>query len=162
MKGRKPIPSALKKLAGNPGKRPILEDLAAPSSAPDRPRGLSVEARKEWDRITSELAHLGILSCVDRSALELYCATWERWKGSEAAIKQEGAVVDGRANPHVSMANKALMIMKSFLAEFGLTPSSRARLHVSEKQEVDDDDPLAQIARLTAQQNTTRLTDAPV
>jgi phage terminase small subunit len=33
--------------------------------------------------------------------------------------------------PEVTIAREAMQLMKAFAAEFGLTPSSRTRLHVS-------------------------------
>ncbi len=40
--------------------------------------------------------------------------------------------------PHVAMRNRALQNIKSLLAEFGMTPSSRTRISISEDEEEDE------------------------
>ena len=156
MRGRKPVPSAIRRLAGNPGHRAIPDELPAPSGAPEIPDYLSAEARKEWARITDELSDLGILSRVDRAAIGLYCQAWERWRVAESALETEGLVIKAPSgypvpNPYIAIANKALAAMKSLLVEFGLTPSSRTRLHVTETRN-DEDDEFAHLAREIAEE----------
>jgi hypothetical protein len=70
MRGRKPKPTALKLVSGNPGRRPLNEhepehpsiDTACPDELRDR------VARQEWDRIVPALAH-GHVTTVDRAIL---------------------------------------------------------------------------------------------
>ena len=51
-RGRRPKPTALKKLEGNPGKRPLNELEPVPPVASLRcPNYLLPEARKEWRRL---------------------------------------------------------------------------------------------------------------
>ena len=55
-RGRKPIPTALKRLAGNPGKRPLTaREPKTERKAPKCPRTLDAEARKEWRRVVKLL-----------------------------------------------------------------------------------------------------------
>lgn len=50
-RGRKPTPTAIKKLEGNPGKRPLNKSEPKPiRKAPFCPKWLEVEAKKEWQR----------------------------------------------------------------------------------------------------------------
>ena len=42
-----------------------------------------------------------------------------------------------KRNPAIAVKNEALKLMKSFLIEFGLTPASRARLHIEKPAEPD-------------------------
>jgi phage terminase small subunit len=61
-------------LTGNPGKRPLNEDEPKPEAAiPECPPELSSFARKEWDRLATELGSLRILTNLDRAALAAYC-----------------------------------------------------------------------------------------
>jgi P27 family predicted phage terminase small subunit len=51
-------------------------------------------------------------------------------------------VVDVRPHPGLHIRDRALMQMKAFCSEFGLSPVSRARLFV-ERREADSDDLMA-------------------
>ena len=51
-RGRKPTPTAIKDLEGNPGKRKLNENEPKPEKkAPACPKWLSKDARKEWHRL---------------------------------------------------------------------------------------------------------------
>jgi P27 family predicted phage terminase small subunit len=45
-----------------------------------------------------------------------------------------------KKNPAVAIANEQLKTMKSYLVEFGMTPSSRSKLHVEKPKVVDPAD----------------------
>ena len=58
-RGRKPKPTALKKLEGNPGKRPLNELEPMPQVTMLRcPNWLEPEAKKEWRRLAPVLIGL--------------------------------------------------------------------------------------------------------
>ena len=94
MKGRKPKPSLIKLLDGNPGKRPV-NDREPPllEGAPEPPEWLDAEAQAEWGRVTADLISMGLLSRADRPALAAYCTAWSRWVEAEAMVKKYGAIV---------------------------------------------------------------------
>ena len=51
-KGRKPKPTAMKKLEGNPGKRPLnLFEPTPEEKMPHCPDWLEEEAKAEWERL---------------------------------------------------------------------------------------------------------------
>jgi len=136
MAGRKPKPTALKKLEGNPGKRPLNESEPLVNTAMPRcPRHLDAEAKREWKRLAHDLHDAGLLSRVDRPALAAYCQLYSRWARAERELARTGltAVAGNGAltqHPLVAVANTALDGMRRYLIEFGMTPSSRSRLHV--------------------------------
>jgi P27 family predicted phage terminase small subunit len=82
----RPKPIAIKKLEGNPGKRPIAE-IPAPKGVPSCPRWLDNLAKIEWRRIVPELDAMGMLSLVDRAALSGYCEAYSRWRRAEIEIQ---------------------------------------------------------------------------
>src|SRR5688500_18709093 len=89
MKGRKPIPTNLKLLTGNPGKRPINTHTFAPTSEiPSCPSVLKGEARKEWRRITEERHKYNMIGKVDRGLLCMLCTTWARYVEAEEMIEK--------------------------------------------------------------------------
>jgi hypothetical protein len=56
MRGRRPKPTRIKALTGNPGKRPLNAHEPRPEPAlPDCPPELSPAAHREWTRLTGEL-----------------------------------------------------------------------------------------------------------
>ena len=74
MRGRKPKPTALKLIEGNPGKRPINgHEPKPPASKPTCPSHLSPTAKAEWKRLAEALHRIGLLTQADRTALAAYC-----------------------------------------------------------------------------------------
>lgn len=150
--GRKPKPTYLKVLEGNPGKRKINKAEPKPRPvAPKCPSWLNREAKREWRRIAPELERLGLLTIVDGTALAGYCQSYARWREAEEFLEKHGTIFvikddEGKPKymqqvPQVSIAQKSLQAVKSFCAEFGLTPSSRSRMSLP-GQEKDDFDGL--------------------
>lgn len=139
MAGRKPKPTALKELAGNPGKRPLNTREPKPrTELPPCPRHLTGEARREWRRMGGELARMGVVTAVDRAALAAYCVAWARWVDAEGQVAKLGTIVktaNGNLiqNPYLAVANRALEQMTRLATEFGMTPSSRSRVQVAER-----------------------------
>ena len=71
MRGRKPLPSNVVRLRGNPGKRRLNDAEPRPAAkTPSCPACLGDEARKEWKRLAKELAELGLLTGLDRAMHE--------------------------------------------------------------------------------------------
>jgi P27 family predicted phage terminase small subunit len=143
MRGRKPIPRAIHILRGNPGKRPLSPDEPQPAVTVRlrAPSWLDKEAKKEWRRLAPLLERLGVLTETDTGALTAYCEAWATWKGATQKIREFGLVIKhptaGKlpvVSPYVKIADNALTQMRGLLVEFGMTPSSRARIHVPKKE----------------------------
>ena len=136
-RGPKPKPTALKKLLGNPGKRPLPEREPQPDpTMPHPPAHLDELACAEWARMAPELNRMRLLTQVDRAAFAGYCVAYSRWVqacralGSAANYTHVTAKGNVIQHPLVGIANKAQELMLRFLTEFGLTPSSRSRVSV--------------------------------
>ena len=148
MQGRRPIPTALKLLAGNPGKRLLNQNEPKPEKKiPSCPDSIAGEARKEWRRMSRRLARLGLVTEIDRAALAAYCRAWQVWSDAVEEVRKTSAVVKApngmpMLNPYLSVELRAAKQMKSFLVEFGMTPSSRSRIEVDTGGFLDDDDDL--------------------
>ena len=142
--GRKPKPTAIKKLEGNPGKRQLNEYEPKPmQKAPKCPMWLETEAKKEWRRTARQLEDLGILTEVDMAAFAGYCQAYARWKEAEEFISRHGTIVKTPSGywqqvPQVSIAQTYLKIMSRFCEQFGLTPSARSRIVADKFNEADD------------------------
>lgn len=148
MRGRKPKPTRMKELEGNPGKRALNKKEPKPDLAiPDCPAHLKGEARKEWNRIVKELHALGILTNVDRAALVVYCTAWADYVKACNKLEKEGYVIISDKggmyqNPWVALQKRSMDQIMRFAAEFGMTPSSRSRVRV------EKEDPAEELERL--------------
>lgn len=145
MAGRKPKPTAVKELEGNPGKRKLNAKEPKPEpGAPKCPSWLHPDAKKEWKRIAKNLEHLGILTEVDVNAFAAYCQSYARWKEAQEHISKEGSTFETASgyrqqSPWVGIANTNHRLMLSAAAEFGLTPSARSRIALAEQEGGADD-----------------------
>lgn len=134
-----PKPTALKRLAGNPGKRPLNDDEPQFATAHmSAPKHLSAEAKREWSRVSHELQEVGLLTRVDRAVLAAYCQAWATWCEAERHLQNDGRVLKtdkGYAyqSPWVGIGSAAIDQMRKFACEFGMTPASRTRIHVEKK-----------------------------
>ena len=133
-RGRKPKPTALKVLEGNPGKRRLNDNEPRPEKkAPSCPKWLEPEAKKEWRRLAKKMEMMGVLTEVDMAAFAGYCQAYARWKEAEEFITQHGTIVRTPSGywqtvPQVSIAQTYLKVMNRFAEQFGLTPASRSRI----------------------------------
>ena len=138
MRGRKPTPTKLKELAGNPGHRALNSsepEPPVPARPPYAPRFLNEDGKKEWRRVVGILMDLGLYTELDRAALTMYCQAYGRWVQAERILATQDLVLVGSEggmyqNPMLHVANKAWEQMRKILAEFGLSPSSRSRLQL--------------------------------
>lgn len=151
MVGRKPKPTQLKIVTGNPGHRAL--NGSEPKSSvvhPKPPTFLSPEAKKGWKALSTWLADAGILTQLDTPALEVLCTFYARWKVAEQSVNKlmreaEGKIGGGLLihskkgvyiqNPLVGIANRASEGLMKCLIEFGMTPSARTRIHADNAQE---------------------------
>lgn len=129
MRGRLPTPTALKIIRGNPGKQklPVGEPVPPPGDA-EMPTWLSARGRRFWRRLSPVLRSMGCLTSADGEGLAVLCETLNEFVQASKDVRKRGAIVDGRANPSVAMANAAGQRVRLMMAEYGLTPSSRSRI----------------------------------
>lgn len=144
MRGRKPKPTALKLVTGNPGKRALPEHEAKiPLAEPTAPEFLNDDAKIEWTRVCAMLYRAGLMTELDRAALAAYCQAYGVWAQVERAVGklQAGGELNGllmkTTNGNViqhallGIANKARSDVVRYAAEFGMTPSARSRVQAN-------------------------------
>ncbi|MBI2855089.1 MAG: phage terminase small subunit P27 family [Chloroflexi bacterium] len=149
-RGPAPKPDRIRVLEGNPSKRPLRGDSPRPKGIPTCPSWLSPEAKQEWRRVAPELARLGLLTRLDRTALACYCTCYSWWRSAQETICSQGALYvtskgQLRTRPEVEIAKQAAESMRDFAAEFGLTPTSRSRLLIPPSEE--EIDPIEEMLR---------------
>lgn len=147
VRGRKPKPVAMKKFEGNPGHRPLPSDDPAPrlaSFAPPAKLANLAYAIEFWCEHAIALDAIGVLKSIDRAAFEAAARDYHEYLVAEDKVGSLGRIIPTQEgnliqNPWVSIRNKAQKRWKDWLAEFGLTPSSRARLKLGGNDVLDVD-----------------------
>lgn len=140
-------PTGLKLLHGDFDKDPQRQNHNEPTPevrAPSVPSHLPQLAKNEWKRVCAELKELGVLSRVERAALEQYCRAYAEWRIACKALENEGRYLPDkhgvlREHPAGRAMRGLAAICQKALSEFGMTPSSRTRLHVAEGKPEDED-----------------------
>lgn len=148
-RGPKPVPDNVHRLNNNPSKKRLNFDpnTAVPVEIPECPDFLSEAAKQEWDRITVDLFRFGLVSKIDRAALAVYCQAYARLAQIETELNNKGLEGLTQKTPNgyevpsalIILAKQQIEIMKSFLAEFGMTPSARVRVNPSPQMDLFPD-----------------------
>lgn len=141
--GRKPKPVELKILHGNPGKRELPKTRPSPSQphrAPSPPDWLTDVGKQEWRRVARILHRLRVLTDADLTALAAYCDAYSRWRDARKQIEDQGITTETgagnlKAHPATTVVHQAMLEMRQFMSEFGLTPASRVRVHAGQARE---------------------------
>jgi P27 family predicted phage terminase small subunit len=141
-RGRKNKPVALRVLEGNKSKRSIPLELEAPKGRPICPDFLSDYAKEEWAAVIPILEEMGVLAVCDKAGLAVYCDAYGLFRKACEDAKNEPLTITTKTgnviqNPIIGTKNAARDAMFKAATEFGLTPSSRARL--GGKREASDD-----------------------
>ena len=149
-RGRKPTPTALRKLRGNPSKRPLPKREPKPKvDTPPMPTGLSKAAQTHWKHITSECERLKLATTLDHSLLTSYILEWDavrelaeqcrkhgRWV-AETVVDRHGRAYDGptKRAPWDTSLTQHQQILRGLRSDLGFTPTSRAKVSSVEEEE---------------------------
>lgn len=156
--GRKAKPVKLHVVNGNKAKlsKAELEARAAKEArlkvgtdAVRPPGWLSKEGKKEFRRLAKELKAVDLISNLDVDMLAAYCDAYAKYQECTEIIATDGLQVPytnkaGETNliPHQLLTKKKQLFdqMKYIAAEFGLTPSARAKLAIPREEEKEETD----------------------
>lgn len=130
-RGPQPKNSEIRRLEGNPGKRPLRKGVKAGGS-PDCPEHLGEYAQQVWDRLINSMPK-ALYTAADRELLAAYCIAADTHRQAVEALKTQNAVVTGAngapyQNPWVSIQSKQAQLMASLGARLGLDPAARESL----------------------------------
>lgn len=143
------MPTELKVLTGNRGKRPLNESEPKPTQAkPVRPIEVKGLAKKVWGRIIPELTAMGVLTKIDGETVARYCIASAEWYRASLFIQENGQTYTSKDSkgrvlsinpwPQIAIATKYAAIMKWCESELGMTPSSRTRIRTEPFAQVDE------------------------
>ena len=86
--GRKPLPTALKVLRGNPGKRPLNENSRSPRcDCRTRPLICRLRPAGEWRRAQARSSWDGPHDGPGRGRAGAYCVAYAHWSEAEKALR---------------------------------------------------------------------------
>lgn len=119
-------------------KPPLNADDDALTKAPPVPRHLSPHAKAEWRRIMPQLITRRVITKADLGGVEHYCAAM-------GAARTIADTLTAGGVPDLKLGGLQIRYMttaRQLAAEYGLTPTSRARIGAAQADD-DDDNPLA-------------------
>jgi phage terminase small subunit len=118
--GRRPQPTALKVLRGNPSKTKLNEDEPKPPQGEVTKPQMGPEAGVVWDRVAPIALAMGTLTPADVEAFKVFC--------------QVQAALDVATDADLV---KLAATVRAYYAMFGLEPSARAKLRVQPKDKAE-------------------------
>ncbi|MBJ6131524.1 phage terminase small subunit P27 family [Ochrobactrum sp. Q0168] len=122
------------------GIKPALKaDADALTKAPPAPAHLTPAAKAEWRRVMPQLIQRRIITRGDLAGIENYCA-------AIGAVRQIADQMNAMPVPDLKLGGLQIRFMQTarqLAAEYGLTPTSRARVGGDMPDDDDDDNPLA-------------------
>jgi P27 family predicted phage terminase small subunit len=107
----------------------------------DPPRGLPREGKRFWENYASRLEELGLISALDRPALERLCVLHALLKGAEQEILASGLVVDDKKgsikrHPAAMIYLSLIKEYTAFLKSFGMVPAARQKLETVTEERI--------------------------
>ena len=115
----------------------------SPLAIPPVPSWLSEEGQKSFVELSTLLHDMSVLTQADEVSLTLLCDAYGDYKQAKEVINKLGPTQDVTSReghtksiqrPEVLIANQAFTRVFQLLKEFGLTPSSRAKVNAIENQ----------------------------
>ncbi len=145
--GRRPQPTALKVLKGNPGQRKLNENEPRPPAGDTgKPPGLTAGAGVIWDELAPVCLAMGTLTSADLRPFATLCELQATLLQASAQKDAEGFAPftlseDYNGAPKVGvhaalrLERETANTLRPYYEYFGLTPSSRARIVVPKKDD---------------------------
>jgi P27 family predicted phage terminase small subunit len=138
MTGRPPVPTALKILRGNPGRRPLNKREPKPLGNLKEPPGhFDAELCDVWN-YAIEHAPAGLLKCIDASVLEIWVMAHVLHRKAAADVRKFGTLVKPPnsdipvQSPYLPIVNKQALVMLRAIDHLGFSPASRTRIAIGE------------------------------
>lgn len=136
-RGPAPKPSELR-IADGTFRKDRHDGIRPGGGAPEKPEWLEGDAVDIWQEVIELLGRTpGLLSAVDGFALSRYCQDWVEYHTLQKLVDVEGYSVMSEKgnlyqNPAVGIRNKAADRMARFEAKYGMTPSDRVGLNITQ------------------------------
>ena len=136
MRGRKPVPTHLRMIRGNPGKRAVNSNEPMPTGdLLDPPEWMSESQKTGWN-YAIENAPRGLLKKLDRSVLVAWVVAEDLHLNAAAMVEKYGLLTKAPntglpiQSPYLPIVNKQAQIMLKAAEQLGFSPASRSRVQV--------------------------------
>lgn len=146
MRGRRPKPTHLKAVAGNPGKRRLNKNEPQPEGDLfEAPADLPDIGKVLWTQAIAD-APPGLLRRLDSRVLYVWCMAAALHSQAAHQVATVGALVKTKKNkeliqnPYLAVMNRQAQIMLRAAAEMGFTPSARSRVSAAPRGAASHDD----------------------
>ena len=143
-RGPAPTPSAIRRLEGNPSRRPLNSHEPKPrANRPRMPKHLDERAQKEWRRLVPMLEQMRVLTEADGIALANLCVDYSILQQAQESLSKTGLLSKTtktgmiHQSPLLNIISVTTDRVTRGLREFGLTPASRSRIQASDALSVD-------------------------
>lgn len=149
--GRRPKPTALKVLQGNPGKRKLNQgEPKPPEGEVTVPETLSGVAKVVWGELAPVALAMGTLTTADVAAFGTLCELEATRREASAEKDRKGfspflltTMVDSAGNEHqnikqhpaITLERNTAAALRPYYEKFGLEPVGRARISVPKRDE---------------------------
>jgi len=135
MRGRKPKPTAMKLVAGNPGKRDLPADIGLNTPELGDPPDWFPDGAKDAWREGAANAPRGVLTALDRSVFGSWALAVHRLQRAVEMIEREGEVIENdkgnsQSHPANGIAHRNADIIRQCAAALGFDPTSRSRIGI--------------------------------
>jgi P27 family predicted phage terminase small subunit len=132
------VPTHLKLIRGNPGKRKINKTEPQPLGALlDPPAHFDDEVKAVWNYAIQH-APRGLLRMLDSSVLETWCCAHVMHRRAVTEVRKYGMIVKAPntgvpvQSPFLPIVNKQALIMMRAIDHLGFSPASRTRIALGE------------------------------
>ncbi len=136
---RTAVPTHIKKLAGNPGKRPINDTEPQPAGAPVPPKEMTRAAKDVWKRLVGSMPP-EVYTGADTDILAAYCEAVSNWRAATKLIAARGfePMVPGSTgqlvvNPVYRLQSDQARLIKEIGQRLGLDPIARQQINADTK-----------------------------
>lgn len=136
MRGRKPTPTALKVITGNPGKRPLNRFEPKPEGDLAEPPDWMTDNQKAiWRKLMDE-APPGLLKKIDESIVTVWVTACDTFRQACTKLARTGILTKVPnspipiQSPYLPIMTKQGQIMMKAASEMGFTPTTRSRISV--------------------------------
>lgn len=143
VRGRKPKPTAEKKLSGNPGRRKLnTAEPKPPEGVPACPTHLGKDEKRVWYELAGVASPMGILSLADVWSFEVLICAIARYRRANAQVLADGEIYKNGSQPQkspwLSVLKDAEAVINTYGSKFGLSPADRARIVIGKTEEEQD------------------------
>lgn len=148
MAGRRPTPTDLKVITGNPGKRPLnKKEPKAKEGYPAIPKHFNKQTKEVFLWVCDMVNDMGLLTITDGIAIGQLAKCYieilecdkiiEKYGQIQEVLSTQGELVL-KSNPAVAQRADADRRLKGWMIEYGLTKASSSKVSVNGKEEKNE------------------------